>query len=101
MNATRVLSRNRPIASPHHHATHVVYPVVSVHAVLFALIGLVCVSAIAAEPSATPSPSASPAASESPAATLTQSVSQLSAQSAAAERSKIYRTGVAYSRWLD
>ena len=40
-------------------------------------------------------------ASESPAATLTQSVSQLSAQNAAAERSKMYRTGVAYSQWLD
>lgn len=69
--------------------------------VSFALIGLVCISAMGAEPSTTPSPSASPAASESPAATLTQSVSQLSAQNAAAERSKIYRTGVAYSRWLD
>jgi small-conductance mechanosensitive channel len=69
--------------------------------VLFALIALVCVSAIKAEPSTTPSPSASPGASESPAATLTQSVSQLSAQSAAAERSKIYRAGAAYSRWLD
>jgi hypothetical protein len=69
--------------------------------VSFMLIGFVCASAMGAEPSATPSPSASPAASESPASTLTQSVSQLSAQSAAAERSKIYRTGVAYSRWLD
>jgi small-conductance mechanosensitive channel len=69
--------------------------------VLVALIGFVCVSAIAAAPSATPSPSASPAASESPAATLTRSVSQLSAQHASAERSKIYRTGAAYSRWLD
>src|SRR5437588_1772606 len=67
--------------------------------VLFALIGYVYVSAIAAEPSA--SPSASPAASESPAATLTQSVSELSAQRAAAERSQIYRAGAAYSRWLD
>src|SRR5215469_14888805 len=65
--------------------------------VLVALIGFVCVSAIAAEPRATPSPSAS----ESPTATLTQSASQLSAQSAAAQRSKIYRTGAAYSRWLD
>src|SRR5437764_265701 len=67
--------------------------------VLFALIGYVYVSAIAAEPSA--SPSASPAASESPAATLTQSVTELSAQRAAGERSQIYRTGAAYSRWLD
>ena len=65
--------------------------------VLVALIGFVCVSAIAAELRATPSPSAS----ESPTATLTQSASQLSAQSAAAQRSKIYRTGAAYSRWLD
>ena len=69
--------------------------------VLCALIGFVCVNAIAAEPSATPSPSASPAPSESPAATLTQEFSQLSAQSAAAERSKIYRAGADYSRWLD
>jgi small-conductance mechanosensitive channel len=67
--------------------------------VLFALIGYVCVSAIAAEPTA--SPSAYPAASESPAATLTQSVTELSAQRAAAERSQIYRAGAAYSRWLD
>ena len=67
--------------------------------VLFALIGYVYVSAIAAEPSA--SPSASPAASESPAATLTQSVTELSAQRAAGERSQIYRAGAAYSRWLD
>jgi small-conductance mechanosensitive channel len=69
--------------------------------VLCALIGFVCVNAIAAEPSATPSPSASPAPSESPAATLTQEFSQLSAQSAATERSKIYRAGADYSRWLD
>src|SRR5437588_9427938 len=55
----------------------------------------------AAEPSPTPSPSPSPVESVSPAATLTQSVSELSAQRAAAERSKIYRTGVTYSRWLD
>src|SRR6266480_3174085 len=45
--------------------------------ILFALIGFACISAMGAEPSATPPPSASPAASESPAATLTQSVSQL------------------------
>jgi len=37
----------------------------------------------------------------SPAATITQSVTELSAQRAAAERSKIYRTGAAYGRWLD
>lgn len=57
------------------------------------------VSAIAAEP--TPSPSALPTASASPVATITQSVAELSAQRAAAERSKIYRTGAAYGRWLD
>jgi small-conductance mechanosensitive channel len=55
-------------------------------------------STIAAEPSA---PSPSPAASASPPATLAQSFSDLSAQRAAAERSKIYRAGAAYSRWLD
>src|SRR6266550_3121972 len=69
--------------------------------VLVALIGFVCIRAIGAEPSATPSPSASPASSESPAATLTQSVSQLSALNAAMERSKVYRAGAAYSKWLD
>ena len=63
--------------------------------VLVALIGFVCVSAIGAEPRATPSASASPAASESSATTLTQSVSQL------LERSKVYRAGAAYSKWLD
>jgi hypothetical protein len=50
---------------------------------------------------ATPSPSPSPAVSASPAATITQSVTELSAQRAAAERSKIYWTGAAYGRWLD
>src|SRR5438552_7165922 len=61
-----------------------------------------CLSAgwmTAAEPSVSPSPS--PVESASPAATLTQSVSELSAQRAAAERSKIYRSGATYSRWLD
>ena len=66
---------------------------------LASLFVLSCLSAIAAEPSATPS--ASPVASGSPGSTLTQSVSQLSAQNAAAERSKIYRAGVDYSKWLD
>jgi small-conductance mechanosensitive channel len=70
---------------------------------LYALIGLVwCASSsIAAAPSASPSPSpvASPAAS--PVATLEQSVSELTAQRAAAERSKIYQAGVTYSRWID
>jgi small-conductance mechanosensitive channel len=54
---------------------------------------------MAAEPSA--SPSASPGASPAATATLAQSFSELSAQRAAAERSKIYRAGAAYSRWLD
>src|SRR2546421_3636771 len=66
-----------------------------------ALLAISCVSAFAAEPSATPSPtpSVSPAASE--AATLTQSFTDLSAQRAAAERSKIYRAGRDYGLWLD
>ena len=53
----------------------------------------------AAEPS--PSPAPSPVETVSTAATLTQSVSELSAQRAMAERSKIYRAGADYSRWLD
>src|SRR6266853_3014275 len=65
------------------------------------LIGFACVSAFAVEPSPGASPSPSPAASESPAATIAQSVSELSAQRAAAERSKIYRAGADYGRWLD
>ncbi len=55
--------------------------------------------ALAAVP--TPSPSPPPSESASPAATITQSVSELSAQRAATERSKIYWTGAAYGRWLD
>jgi small-conductance mechanosensitive channel len=51
----------------------------------------------AAEPSASPSP----IESASPAATIEKSISDLSAQRAAAERSKIYRAGATYSRWLD
>src|SRR6266851_6547026 len=72
--------------------------------ILCALIGLICLSSswiAAAEPSPTPSPSPSPIESESPAATIAQSVSELSAQRAAAERSKIYRAGADYGRWLD
>src|SRR5437763_8185914 len=64
-----------------------------------ALIAITCVNALAAEPSATPSPSASVA--ESPASTITQSVTDLSAQRAAMERSKIYYAGADYSKWLD
>src|SRR6267143_498529 len=72
--------------------------------ILCALIGSICLSPswiAAAEPSPTPSPSPSPVESESPAATIVQSVSELSAQRAAAERSKIYRSGATYSRWLE
>ena len=68
---------------------------------LYGLIVCVCVSAFAAEPSSTPVPSPSPSPSESPVATIAQSVTELSAQRAAAERSKIYRSGATYSRWLD
>jgi small-conductance mechanosensitive channel len=67
----------------------------------FASICVTCVSAIGAEPSATRTPAGSAAASESPAPTITQSVTELSAQRAAAERSKIYRAGADYSKWLD
>src|SRR3984893_6493019 len=63
-----------------------------------AFVMFVCSGATAAEPVVSPSP---PTASGSPAATITQSVAELSAQRAAAERSKIYRTGAAYGRWLD
>ena len=63
------------------------------------LIAFACVRAIAAEPTATPTPAAS--AAESPASTIAQSVTDLSAQRAAAERSRIYRAGRDYSEWLD
>jgi small-conductance mechanosensitive channel len=63
------------------------------------LIVFLCQSAIAAIP--TPSPSPSLTASASPAATITQSVTELSAQRAAMERSKIYHVGADYGRWLD
>jgi len=63
------------------------------------LIVFLCQSAVAAIPTPLPSPSVT--ASVSPAATITQSVTQLSTQRAATERSKIYRTGAAYGRWLD
>jgi small-conductance mechanosensitive channel len=67
---------------------------------LFALIGFACVSAIASEPNLTPSPSAPPSVDASPTATLAP-VSELSAQTATTERSRIYRAGAAYSKWLD
>jgi small-conductance mechanosensitive channel len=63
------------------------------------LIIFLCQPVFAAIPTASPSPS--PLVSASPAATITQSVTELSAQRAAAERSKIYWTGAAYGRWLD
>src|SRR4029434_5376065 len=63
------------------------------------LIIFLCQPVFAAIPTASPSPS--PSVSASPAATITQSVTELSAQRAAAERSKIYWTGAAYGRWLD
>jgi small-conductance mechanosensitive channel len=72
--------------------------------ILYALICLLSLSSswiAAAEPSASPVPSPSPAASESPVATIAQSVTDISAQRAAAERSKIYRAGRDYSLWLD
>src|SRR5213080_784806 len=63
------------------------------------LIVFLCQSAVAAIPTPLPSPSVT--ASVSPAATITQSVTELSTQRAATERSKIYRTGASYGRWLD
>jgi hypothetical protein len=68
---------------------------------LICLLGLSWSCIAAAEPSASPFPSPSPAASESPVATIAQSVTDISAQRAAAERSKIYRAGRDYSLWLD
>jgi small-conductance mechanosensitive channel len=63
------------------------------------VIALAWASAIAAESSPVATPS--PAAAESPAATITESITDLSAQHAATERSKIYRAGRDYSLWLD
>lgn len=64
-----------------------------------AFVMFICASVVGAEPVISPSPS--PAASATPSTTITQSVAELSAQRAATERSKIYRTGAAYGRWLD
>jgi small-conductance mechanosensitive channel len=64
-----------------------------------AFVMFVCASVVGAEPVVSPSPS--PTVSATPATTITQSVAELSAQRAATERSKIYRTGAAYGRWLD
>jgi small-conductance mechanosensitive channel len=58
---------------------------------------IVCLGAIAA----TPSPAPSPTPVESATPSLVETVTELSAQRVAAERSKIYQAGVAYSEWLD
>ncbi len=58
-------------------------------------------SAFAAEPSATPAPSPTITPEESPAPTIAKSVTDLSAQRASTERSKIYRAGRDYGLWLD
>jgi small-conductance mechanosensitive channel len=62
---------------------------------------LVAVNAIAAQPGGSPSPSPTLSPAESPAATIAKSVTDLSAQRAAMDRSKIYRAGRDYSEWLD
>src|SRR4029450_3316019 len=64
-----------------------------------AFVMFVCASVVGAEPVV--SPSSSPTVSSTPPAPITQSVTELSAQRAATDRSKIYRTGAAYGRWLD
>jgi small-conductance mechanosensitive channel len=66
--------------------------------IFYLLIIFLCQPALAAVPTPSPSP---PAESASPTATITKSVSELSAQRAATERSKIYHAGAAYGRWLD
>ena len=43
----------------------------------------------------------SPAPGQSPSAIFQQPISELSAEHAASERSKMYRAGVAYSHWID
>jgi small-conductance mechanosensitive channel len=68
---------------------------------LASLFALSCFGAFAAGPSPTPAPSPTITPEESPAPTIAQSVTDLSAQRAAAERSKIYRGGRDYSLWLD
>src|ERR1700752_1128553 len=69
-------------------------------AICCAFLAIVCASAIAVEPSATPRPSVTASPDESPASTITQSVTDLSAQRATAERWRIYFAGRAYSEWL-
>src|SRR5437764_10521307 len=66
-----------------------------------AIIALVMVGMISAEPTGSPASSASPSPDESPAPTIAQSVTDLSAQRAAMERSRIYHVGADYSKWLD
>ena len=63
-----------------------------------AFVMFVCAGAVGAEAVVSPSPQ--PTAESSP-ATIAASVTELSAQRALTERSKIYRTGAAYGRWLD
>lgn len=58
---------------------------------------IACLGAIAA----TPSPAPSPTPVESATPSLVETVTELSAQRVAAERSKIYQVGVHYSEWLD
>ncbi len=66
-----------------------------------ALIGLIALSASAASPTASPTPSPTPSPADSQVSTIAQSVTELSAQRAAADRSKIYRAGRDYGLWLD
>jgi hypothetical protein len=58
-----------------------------------AFVMFVCARVVGAEPVVSPSPSRM--VSATPATTITQSIAELSAQRAAAERSKIYRAGAA------
>jgi len=62
-------------------------------------IGLIALTATAAEQG--PSPTVSPTPGTAATPTIVQSVTQLSAQRAAMERSQIYRAGLSYSRWID
>src|ERR1043166_1959423 len=64
--------------------------------VLCFAVAIASATARGAEPVSSPSPSGS----ESP-ATITETFSELSAQRAATERSKVYHAGSDYSRWLD
>lgn len=92
---------NSPLITGHSSLTMPSYRVTATRHLCVLVIGFGCVAALLAEPSATPSPPASPGVSESPGPTVTESVAELTAQRAAAERSRIYRAGVDYSKWLD